>query len=87
MLGGTFVQLIGNNIKFDENTTYSCLFDNIEVEGVYFTQSGLDQILCVSPPLKRTGRINFALSHSNSQISMQKTILVNDTFFSCKSLH
>ena len=87
MLGGTLIQLTGNNIKFDESATYTCLFDDIEVEGMYFTQSGVDQILCVSPVLKQTGRIDFAIGYSSSPISTQRNILINDTFFSCKCAH
>ena len=86
MLGGTLVQIIGNNIKFQEGVTYTCLFDKTEVEGMYLTQSGVDMILCVSPVLRSMGRIKFSLSYSNPLINMQKTILVNDTFFSCKSV-
>ena len=84
MLGGTLIQVIGNNIKFTEAATYTCLFDNTKVEAVYILQSGKKQILCVSPPLKRVGRIRFALSYSNPLNNMQKVVLANDTFFSCK---
>ena len=83
MLGGTLIQLTGNNFDFDETTIYTCQFDDVEVEGMYLTQSGKDQILCVSPQFRGTGRINFAISYSNSSISTQKSILVQDTFFSC----
>ena len=87
MLGGTLIQLIGNSINFDEALSYTCLFDETEeVEGVYFIQSSVKQILCVSPLLRRTGRVNFALSYSDPQVSMQKTVLANDTFFSCKCI-
>ena len=86
MLGGTLLQIIGSNINFDEELTYTCLFDETEeVEGVYFMQSGVKQILCVSPLLRRTGRINFALSYSDPQVSTQ-TVLANDTFFSCECI-
>ena len=84
MLGGTLIQLVGNNIKFDERAVYTCLFDDIEVEAMYLEQSSTQQILCVSPQLKRTGRVKFAISYINPSISTQKSILVNDTFFSCK---
>lgn len=83
MLGGTFIQLIGNNIKFQEGATYTCLFDQTEVEGMYL---GEDKVLCISPILRRMGRIKFSLSVSDPLISTQKTILLNDTFFSCKSI-
>ena len=83
MLGGTLLQLTGNNINFEETATYTCQFDDLEVEGMYLTQSGQDQILCVSPQFKHTGRINFAVSYSDSPTSTQKSILVTDTFFSC----
>jgi len=86
MLGGTFIQLIGNNIKFDERLTYTCVFDEIEVEAMYFTESGIDRIICISPVLGRVGRIRFALSYSDPQITTQKIVLVEDTFFSCKLL-
>ena len=40
MLGSTLIQLIGNNINFDEGLAYTCLFDETEeVEGIYFTHS------------------------------------------------
>ena len=87
MLGGTLIQLIGHNIKFDERAVYTCLFDDIEVEGVYLQQSSTQQILCVSPQLKRTGRVKFAISYTNPSVSTQKSILVNDTFFSCKYIN
>ena len=80
MLGGTLIQLTGNNIKFNEQTTYTCLFDDTEVEGMYIAESGLEQIVCISPILQHIGRINFALKYS----SMITGILVNDTFYSCK---
>ena len=86
MLGGTLIQIIGNNISFDEELTYTCLFDETEEEGVYFMQSGVEQILCVSPLLRRIGRINFTLSYSYPQVSMQKTILATETFTSCKCI-
>ena len=87
MLGGTLIQLIGNNINFDEALSYTCLFDETEeVEGVYFIQSSVKQILCVSPLLRRTGRVNFALGYSDPQVSTQKIVLANDTFFSCKCI-
>ena len=62
------------------------MFDEIEVEAMYFTESGTDRIICVSPLLGRVGRIKFVLSFSDPQITAQKTVLVEDTFFSCKSL-
>ena len=87
MLGGTLIQIIGNNISFDEELTYTCLFDETEeAEGVYFMQSGVEQILCVSPLLRRIGRINFTLSYSNPQDGTQKAILATDTFISCKCI-
>ena len=83
MLGGTLIQLTGNNVDFDETAIYTCQFDDIEVEGMYLTQSGTDQVLCVSPQFRGTGRMNFAVSYSNSSTSSQKSILANDNFFSC----
>ena len=83
MLGGTLLQLTGNNINFEETAIYTCHFDDIEVEGMYLTQSGQDQILCVSPQFRHTGRIKFAVSYSDSPTSTQRSMLVNDTFFSC----
>ena len=84
ILGGTLIQLIGIGIKFNEKTTYICVFDDTEVEGMYVTQSGLEQILCMSPMLRRIGRIKFALSYSNVINGIQKSILVNDIFYSCE---
>ena len=83
MLGGTLLEVTGNNINFDETATYTCQFDDLEVEGMYLARSGTGKILCVSPQLRRTGRINFAVSYSNSTTGTQKSILVTDTFFSC----
>ena len=83
MLGGTLIQLTGNNIDFDETAIYTCQFDDVEVEGMYLKQSGKDQVLCVSPQFRGTGRVNFAVSYSNSSTSTQKSILANDSFFSC----
>ena len=87
MLGGTLIQIIENTINFDERLNYTCLFDETEeVEGVYFMHSGIKQILCVSPLLRRTGRVNVALSSYDPQVSTQKILLATDTFFSCKCI-
>ena len=82
MLGGTLIQLTGNNVRFDEQTTYTCLFDNEEVEALYIGNHDLQLILCVSPLLQRIGRVNFALNCSNNYT--QQDILANDIFYSCK---
>ena len=84
MLGGTLIQLIGNNVKFDVKATYTCLFDNTEVQGMYIAQSDVEQILCISPLLQHIGQINFALRYSSPLIGTQKSILINDIFYSCK---
>lgn len=82
VLGGTVIQLIGNNIRFNEGATYTCLFDETEVEGMYITQSGIDKILCVTPLLKRVGMVEFSL-HYSLPTCLENISLVNDTFFSC----
>ena len=81
MMGGTLVQITGNNINFDSSVTYSCIFDETVVEATYYTQPGVDTILCVSPLLTLTGRIEFALSYSDP-LNEQRTVVVKDTFFS-----
>ena len=85
MLGGTFIQVTGNNIKFSNRVNYTCMFDETEVKGIYFTQfDDVDKILCVSPLLRRIGKIEFTIKYSDPLISIQKTVLVKDTFLSCK---
>lgn len=93
ILGGTFIQVIGSNIKFSETTTYTCEFDEksqmTKVTGIYFIdkRSGVHKILCVSPPLKRIGEINFTISYPDPLNKTQSIKLANDTFLSCKSMY
>ncbi len=88
ILGGTFIQVIGRNIRFKQgvNFNYTCKFDKTEVQGIFNNQSGVDKILCVSPILSHIGNISFTLSYSDTQLNnTEKTVLKSDTFLSCKS--
>ena len=86
MLGSTFIQVIGNNIEFNNRLEYYCRFDETEIQGVHFkkSESSVNKILCVSPPLRRIGRIKFTLSYSDPPNNERQTV-ATDTYFSCKS--
>jgi hypothetical protein len=63
MLGGTGVIVTGDGLVVSQGDIIACLFDGIEVRGVYISAQ---QVLCVSPLLERTGILQFMLNISGS---------------------
>ena len=76
-LGGTGVLVSGTQLSFKEDDRISCVFDDMNVTGVYVTEQ---QALCVSPPLAETGRLLFQITIDNSVGSVSG----ESTFTSCK---
>ena len=48
----------GNNLTVADEDNVTCIFDDKETEG--FVING-DEVLCISPEMKKTGRIPFEL--------------------------
>lgn len=63
MLGGTGVVVTGDDLVVNQGDPIVCLFDEIEVRGVYINSR---KVLCVSPLLARTGKVQFMLNVSGS---------------------
>ncbi len=61
MLGGTGVIVSGDDLVINQGDVIVCLFDGIGVRGVYINSQ---QVLCVSPLLERTGKLQFMLNIS-----------------------
>lgn len=76
MLGGTGVIVTGEDLVVNQGELIVCLFDEIQVRGVYIDSR---QVLCVSPLLERTGKLQFVLNISGS-------ISGKSIFTSCKSI-
>lgn len=76
MLGGSGVVVTGDYLALSEQDQIRCNFDSIEVDGVYVSQ---DKALCISPMLKRTGRLQFRL-----QVTGRNSFSGKATFTSCE---
>lgn len=63
MLGGAGVVVSGGDLVVSQRDVIVCLFDGIGVRGVYINSQ---QVLCVSPLLERTGKLQFMLNISGS---------------------
>lgn len=72
ILGGQEVRVAGP--CFDNAEDFTCVFDGIEVRGIYLNEY---YVLCVSPQLSRTGRVPF-------ELMVDRTTLRNGSFTSCK---
>lgn len=75
MLGGTGVIVTGDDLIVNQGDVIVCSFDGIGVRGVYMSSQ---RILCVSPLLERTGKLQFMLNISGSNSG-------ESLFTSCKS--
>lgn len=58
ILGGTGVMISGIQLFTSEDDDIRCIFDRIDVKGVYI---GEQKALCISPPLLQTGRLPFQI--------------------------
>lgn len=63
MLGGTGVVVSGDDLIVSQGAAILCVFDGIEVTGVLMDTQ---QVLCISPILERTGKLEFMLKISGS---------------------
>ena len=61
VLGGTAVLVSGP--CFEETDNISCVFNGVEVEGVFVSMT---QCLCISPQLSVLGRVSFQLKVVNT---------------------
>ena len=61
MLGGTGVVVTGEDLVVNQADVIVCTFDDVEVRGVLI---GSQRVLCVSPLLERTGKVDFMLNVS-----------------------
>ena len=77
MLGGTGVLVSGTQLSFKEDDEISCIFDGINVTGVYVNEQNA---FCVSPILLKTGRLLFQIEISRG---MNK-VIGESKFTSCK---
>ena len=59
MLGGEPVVVSGPFFQIDEDDDIVCVFDGIEVNGIFVDS---ERALCVSPALSHTGRVPFQLN-------------------------
>ncbi|CAI8023305.1 Sushi domain-containing protein 2, partial [Geodia barretti] len=57
-IGGTPIIVTGDKITASAEDNVTCVFDGIETDG-FVTKDG--QVLCVSPEMRRTGRVPFKL--------------------------
>ena len=57
-LGGTPIIVSGTNLTVAEEDNITCIFDDKETEGFVINE---DEVLCISPEMKITGRIPFEL--------------------------
>ena len=76
MLGGTGVIATGEGLLVSESDVITCLFDEIGVRGVFINS---EKVLCVSPLLEKTGKVQFMLNISGSNGG-------ESVFTSCKSI-
>lgn len=76
MLGGTGVMVSGTQFSIKEDDDILCIFDGIEVRGVYVNEQ---TALCVSPLLSQTGRVPFQILVNGSTSFSSESI-----FTSCK---
>ena len=60
ILGGVPVILTGPTYIKSTDKLY-CLFDGVKVDGVYVSQR---QVLCVTPRLRKIGKVNVQLFHN-----------------------
>ena len=58
MLGGSPILVSGPYFAVEEEDKIICLFNGTPVDGIFINQQ---QVLCVSPPLSQTGRVQFQL--------------------------
>ena len=73
-LGGTPIIVTGDKLTAYEEDNVTCVFDRIRTDG-FVTKDG--RVFCVSPELKRTGRVPFELyieGERNSFTGMAKFI-------------
>ena len=78
MLGGTGVVVSGTHFLISEDDDIQCIFDGIEVKGVYIDEQ---EVLCICPLLSRTGRLLFQISVNGSTSFLGESI-----FTSCKPI-
>ena len=69
ILGGVPVILTGPTYIRSTDKFY-CLFDDIKVDGVYVSQT---QVLCVTPRLKKIGRVNVQLFRNGFKYERQSS--------------
>ena len=79
MLGGTGVVVSGTQLFVNEDDDILCMFDGIEVRGVYVDEQ---KALCICPLLSQTGRLLFQISVNGSTSFVGESI-----FTSCKSVY
>lgn len=58
MLGGSPIVVSGPYFTVEEKDQIACLFDNTTVDGIFVNKQ---QVLCVSPALSQSGRVQFQL--------------------------
>ena len=76
VLGGTGVMVSGTQFLIREDDGILCIFDGIEVRGVYVDEQ---KALCISPLLSQTGRLPFQIIVNGSTSFSAESI-----FTSCK---
>ena len=79
MLGGAGVVISGDLAYLSEEDELTCIFDGIRVTGVCIDSF---KVLCISPMLERTGKVDFQLN----VIGHNYTFTGESTFTSCKFL-
>ena len=77
MLGGTGVIVSGSHFLISEDDDIQCIFDGIEVRGVYIDER---KVLCICPLRSQAGRLLFQISVNGSTSFLGESI-----FTSCKS--
>lgn len=75
MLGGAGVVASGDGLTVSQTDVIMCMFDGISVRGIYISPR---RVLCVSPLLERTGKLQFMLNISGANGG-------ESTFTSCKA--
>ena len=63
MLGGTGVVVRGDDLVVSAGDVIVCIFGGVVVRGVYIDSQ---ELLCVSPILQQTGKIEFMVNVSGS---------------------
>ena len=76
VLGGTGVMVSGTQFLIREDDGMLCIFDGIEVRGVYVDEK---KALCISPLMSQTGRLLFQIIVNGSNSFLGESI-----FTSCK---